>query len=82
MSNFKFNEDDNCEFGDDGGNDLLRETDARGNDTEYMVNGDTSRNEKVTDKLGNKTAYDDSGRTTKVTSKNANGTEQKEALLH
>ena len=70
--------------GDDAGNNLVEETDARGNKTTYTVDGDTSRNEEVTDRLGNKTAYeyDDSGRTTKVTSKDANGIEQKEALLH
>jgi len=64
-------------FGFDAeGNDLVRETDARGNETNYTVNENTSRNEEVTDRLGNKTAYeyDDSGRTTKVTSKDKNGT--------
>ena len=62
---------------DTDGNDLVRETDARGNDVLYTVDGDTSRNEEVTDRLGNKTAYeyDASGRTTKVTSKKAEGTE-------
>lgn len=56
--------------GDDAGNDLISETDARGNETKYTVNGDTSRNEEVIDRCGNKTAYeyDESGRTTKVTS--------------
>ena len=60
-----------------GGNDLTRETDARGNVTAYTVDAQTSRNEVVTDRLGNKTAYeyDASGKTTKVTSKNAAGTE-------
>ena len=55
----------------------IEETDARGHKTTYTVNGDTSRNEEVTDRLGNRTAYeyDDSGRTTKVTSKKADGTE-------
>ena len=72
---FKFNEDDNCCPGDDAGNNLIEETDARGNKTSYTVDGDTSRNEEVIDRLGNKTAYeyDASGRTTKVTSKKANG---------
>ena len=67
---FKFNEDDNCCPGDDAGNNLIEETDARGHKTTYTVDGDTSRNEEVIDRLGNKTAYeyDDSGRTTKVTS--------------
>ena len=74
---FKFNEDDTDMPNNDAGNNLIEETDARGNKTYYTVNGDTSRNEEVTDRLGNKTAYeyDDSGRTTKVTSKDANGTE-------
>ena len=56
---------------------LLEETDARGNKTTYTVDGDTSRNEEVIDRLGNRTAYtyDASGRTTKVTSKKADGTE-------
>ena len=68
---FKFNADDDCMAGDDAGNNLVEETDARGHKTTYTVDGDTSRNEEVTDRLGNKTAYeyDDSGRTTKVTSK-------------
>ena len=74
---FKFNADDDCMAGDDAGNNLVEETDARGRKTSYTVDGDTSRNEEVTDRLGNKTAYeyDDSGRTTKVTSKDTNGTE-------
>ena len=57
--------------GDDAGNNLVEEPDARCHKTTYAVDGDTSRNEEVTDRLGNKTAYeyDDSGRTTKVTSK-------------
>ena len=61
----------------ENGNDLVSETDARGNETVYTVNGVTSRNEEVTDRLGNKTAYEynASGRTTKVTSKNADGAE-------
>ena len=63
--------------GDDSGNNLIRETDARGNDTTYTVDSETSRNEEVTDRLGNKTAYtyDAAGRTTQVTSKKADGTE-------
>ncbi|MBQ2765490.1 MAG: RHS repeat protein, partial [Clostridia bacterium] len=73
---FKFNEDGSMD-GNDAGNNLVEETDARGYKTTYKVSGDTSRNEEVTDRLGNKTAYeyDDSGRTTKVTSKKADGTE-------
>ena len=74
---FKFNADDDCMAGDDAGNNLIEETDARGHKTTYTVDGDTSRNEEVTDRLGNKTAYeyDASDRTTKVTSKKADGTE-------
>lgn len=74
---FKFNSDDDSMSGDDAGNNLVEETDARGHKTTYTVDGDTSRNEEVTDRLGNKTVYeyDDSGRTTKVTSKDATGTE-------
>ncbi len=62
---------------DEDGNNLLTETDARGNKTEYTVDGVTSRTEEVTDRMGNKTAYqyDKSGRTTKVTSKDTNNTE-------
>lgn len=43
----------------------------------YTVNEDTSRNEEVTDRCGNRTAYeyDASGRTAKVTSKTPDGTE-------
>ena len=62
---------------DEDGNNLLTETDARGNKTEYTVDGVTSRTEEVTDRMGNKTAYeyDKSGRTTKVISKDTNNTE-------
>ena len=54
-------------------NDLVRETDARGNETAYTVDSDTSRRETVTDRCGNKTAYeyDNAGRTTKITAKNS-----------
>ena len=73
---FAYNTDDTAMAGDNSGNDLIRETDARGNKTYYAVDDDTSRNEEITDRCGNKTAYeyDTEGRTTKVTSKNANGT--------
>lgn len=73
---FGFNADNSQLAGDDTGNNLIRETDARGNETKYTVDSETSRNEEVVDRLGNKTAYeyDDSGRTTKVTSKKADGT--------
>ena len=74
---FAYNSDDEGKDGDNAGNDLISETDARGNKTKYTVNPDTSRNEEITDRCGNKTAYeyDDAGRTTKVTSKNADGAE-------
>lgn len=70
---FGYNTDNTQLAGNDTGNNLVRETDARGNKTEYTVDSETSRNEEVTDRLGNKTAYeyDASGRTTKVTSKNS-----------
>jgi len=59
------------------GNDLVRETDPRGNRTTYTVDTDTSRTTQITDRCGNKTAleYDAVGRTTKVRSKTASGTE-------
>ncbi|MFR1517684.1 MAG: RHS repeat-associated core domain-containing protein [Clostridia bacterium] len=67
---FGFNADNGQLAGNDAGNNLIRETDARGNDTEYAVDSVTSRNEEVIDRCGNKTAYeyDAYGRTTKVTS--------------
>ena len=62
-----------CNEAEDAGNNLVREFDARGAVTEYDVDDDTSRNEVVTDRCGNKTfyEYDEAGRTTKVTSKDA-----------
>ena len=58
------------------GNDLVSETDARGNVTTYEVSDTTSRNEVVTDRLGNKTAYeyDASGRVTRVANTGVDGT--------
>ena len=72
---FEFNRKPNL-LGNSG-NDLIRETDARGNNVHYTVDENTSRNEEVTDRCHNRTAYeyDASGRTTKVTSKNPDGTE-------
>lgn len=66
-----------CNGVENAGNDLVSETDARGNKVLYTVDEDTSRNEEVTDRCGNKTAYeyDASGKTTKVTSKNAENAE-------
>ncbi len=74
---FGFNTDNSQLAGDDTGNNLVRETDARGNEIRYTVDSETSRNEEVTDRCGNRTAYeyDDAGRTTKVTSKKADGME-------
>ena len=62
---------------DENGNDLIRETDARGNTTVYTVDTSTSRNSTVTDRCGNKTLYeyDTSGRTAKVTNTDAQDTE-------
>ena len=61
----------------ENGNDLVKETDSRGNATVHEVDSVTSRITETTDRLGNKTAYeyDASGKTTKVTSKTAEGTE-------
>ena len=72
---FGFNADTGSLTGDDTGNNLVRETDARGGETHYAVDTETSRNEEVTDRCGNKTAYtyDAAGRTTGVTSKSADG---------
>ena len=67
------------------GNDLVKETDTRGNSTQYIVDPETSRNQEVIDRLLNKTAYeyDEGGRTTKVTSlaaqKDSNGKTIKDA---
>ena len=57
-------------FGYDNGNDLIRETDARGNVTTYLVDEETSRSKAVIDRCGNKTSYeyDEAGKTTKVIS--------------
>ncbi len=62
---------------DSDGNNLIIETDARGNTTTYTVDESTSKNTLVTDRCGNKTAYeyDKTGRTTKVISKSADDTE-------
>ena len=62
---------------DKGGNDLLWEKDARGELTTYSVDPHTSRNKTVTDRCGNMTdyEYDEAGRTTKVKSVAADGTQ-------
>ena len=74
---FKFNEYDDCLTTDGAGNNLIEETDARGKQTQYMVDCETSRNTEVIDRCGNKTAYeyDAAGRTTKVTSKDSSNNE-------
>ncbi len=70
---FRFNDDENCYVGNEAGNNLVAETDSRGNTTQYTVECETSRNEEIIDRCGNKTAYeyDEAGRTTKVTSKDS-----------
>ena len=72
---YEYNEQ--SEMYSDAGNNLVAEIDARGNRTEYTVNEETSLNEAVTDRLGNKTLYeyDKNGRITKVTNKSVDGTE-------
>lgn len=59
------------------GNDLLRETDNRGNSIVGTVDASTSRISELTDRTGYKTVYeyDADGRTTKITDKDKNGTE-------
>ena len=70
---FRFNDDENCYVGNEAGNNLIAETDSRGNTTQYTVECETSRNEEIIDRCDNKTAYeyDEAGRTTKVTSKDS-----------
>ena len=72
---FEYNEDDATLPGNDAGNNLTRETDAKGDVTAYTVNSKTSRMEEMTDRLGNKTAYeyDANGRTGKVSTRSADG---------
>ena len=62
---------------DENGNDLTEETDSRGYKTHYIVDPVTSRTTAVTDRCGNKTAYeyDVMGRTTKVESRKADDSE-------
>ena len=58
---------------DENGNNLISETDARGNVTRYTVDSQTSKNLEVVDRCGNRTSYeyDDAGRMKKVSTKNA-----------
>ncbi len=74
-TSFAYNEAE--ENAANAGNDLVAQTDARGNETTYNVSAATSRNEQVTDRLGNKTAYeyDAEGKVTRITSKTAADTE-------
>ena len=75
---YKYNDDDCCNNTDaDAGNDLVEETDSRGNKTTYIVDPDSSRVEEIIDRCVNKTAYtfDDSGRTTVVTNKDKDANE-------
>ncbi len=67
----------NNEETDNVGNDLLEKTDARGFKTQYTVDAETSRNTVITDRCGNKTAYeyDDAGRMQKVSNLRSNDTE-------
>ena len=67
----------NCNCAENAGNDLISETDSRGNKIKYTVDADTSRNEVITDRCGNKTvyAYDINGRITGVVNKSSDGTE-------
>ena len=61
----------NCNGYENSGNDLVGETDSRGNRTVYVVDEDTSRKEEIINRLGNKTAYeyDINGKISKVTNK-------------
>ena len=65
---YEYNEDADDE--DNSGNNLVCETDARGNKTQYIVDEDTSRNTEIIDRCGNKTVYEynNSGKTSKITS--------------
>ena len=73
----KYNGYDATEAGDDYGNNLVCETDERGNSTSYSVDSLTSRTGCTTDRTGNKLEYeyDSSGRTVKITNKKSDGTE-------
>ena len=65
-----------CNGYDNSGNDLVGETDSRGNRTVYVVDEDTSRKEEIINRLGNKTAYeyDINGKTSKVINKASDDT--------
>jgi len=78
---FKYNCDDLCTPPENAGNDLLEETDARGNKTVYTVNEDTSRTTTVTDRCDTKTEYDydAGGRTTAIRVKDSADTQLADA---
>lgn len=63
-------------YGNDG-NDRIGNRDTRGNTISYNVDADTSKTEKITDRMGNITEYeyDVSGNIIKVVKKNSNNTE-------
>ncbi len=72
-----------CNGYENSGNDLVGQTDARGNRTVYKVDEDTSRNEEVINRLGDKTVYeyDINGRTKKVINKSSRETEGRFSCL-
>ena len=74
---FAYNDDDPNTEADESGNNLVRETDARGFETKYTVDPESSRRTGVCDRLGNKTAYeyDDSGRVSAIVNKSPDGTQ-------
>ncbi len=61
---FMYNSDDKSRPGDSGGNDQIRITDERGNNTYFTVDSETSRILSIQDRNQNKTAfsYDANGR--------------------
>ena len=72
----KYNGYNATEAGDDYGNNLVCETDERGNNTSYSVDGLTSRTGSTTDRAGSKIEYeyDASGRPLKMTNRKSDGT--------
>lgn len=66
----------NCSDGmSNSGNDKIRETDARGNDTLYTVDPESSRMTSVTDRCGTRTTYeyDSMGHNTRISVYNSTG---------
>ena len=74
---FKYNDDDPDTIADDAGNNMIRITDERGNDTVFEVDRDTSQNMRITDRNGVTTEYqyDDDGKMKKTSVKNDHGDE-------